>query len=382
MASVKQRSSGAWQAKIRRLGYPEQSKTFARKTDAEAWARAVEREMDVGSFITRTKAENTTFGEAVARYLAEVVPRLRSQRQPTSTLRKLKERFGDYSLVAIQPSMLAAYRDDRLQSVGPQTVTHELGLVNRVFKACQLDWGIPLPQGIPTAGIRKPKLPPGRDRRLEGDEEEILLRELGRASTPWKKAAFILAVETAARRSELLSLTWQEVDLTKRVARIRGVDGGATKNDQRYRDVPLSTRAVAVLAQLPRSTNGRVLPISADALDSGWDRVIARCRRIQVHGVLSKQLEARGVDAAQEIRALIYKKRTPLDITLKLLDEIERSERAFVDLHWHDLRHEAVSRLAERLQMHELMKVTGQKTAKMVVRYYHPRAEDLAAKLA
>ncbi len=68
-------------------------------------------------------------------------------------------------------------------------------------------------------------------------------------------------------------------------------------------------------------------------------------------------------------------------MTLKLLAEVERVEIRFLDLHWHDLRHEAVSRLAERLQMHELMKVTGQKTAKMVARYYHPRAEDLAAKL-
>jgi integrase len=296
-------------------------------------------------------------------------------------LLKLKERFGEYSLVAIQPSMLAAYRDERLRAVGPQTVTHELGLVNRVFKACQLDWGIPLPQGIPTAGIRKPKLPPGRDRRLEGDEEAILLRSLGQLGTPWMKAAFVLAVETAARRSELLSLAWQEVDLTRRVARIRGVDGRATKNDQRYRDVPLSTRAVATLAQLPRSTTGRVLPITADALDSAWDRLIARCRREHVHGVLTRKLEEQGIDAAREIRALVYKKRAPLDMTLKLLAEVERMEIRFLDLHWHDLRHEAVSRLAERLQMHELMKVTGQKTAKMVARYYHPRAEDLAAKL-
>lgn len=129
MASVKQRPSGTWQAKVRRLGFPDQSKTFARKTDAEAWARAVEREMDVGSFVSRNKAENTTFGEAVDRYLAEVVPKLRAQRQPTSMLLKLKERFGEYSLVAIQPSMLAAYRDERLRAVGPQTVTHELGLV-------------------------------------------------------------------------------------------------------------------------------------------------------------------------------------------------------------------------------------------------------------
>ena len=53
-----------------------------------------------------------------------------------------------------------------------------------------------------------------------------------------------------------------------------------------------------------------------------------------------------------------------------------------MNLHWHDLRHEATSRLAEKLQMHELMKVTGHSDSKMLARYYHPKAEDLAKKLA
>ncbi len=52
-----------------------------------------------------------------------------------------------------------------------------------------------------------------------------------------------------------------------------------------------------------------------------------------------------------------------------------------VDLHFHDLRHEATTRLAEKLEMHELMKVTGHKTTRMLARYYHPRAADLAKKL-
>jgi integrase len=52
-----------------------------------------------------------------------------------------------------------------------------------------------------------------------------------------------------------------------------------------------------------------------------------------------------------------------------------------VDLNFHDLRHEATSRLAEKLPMHELMKMTGHKDPKMLARYYHPRAEDTAKKL-
>jgi integrase len=273
LASIKQRSSGSWQAKVRRQGYPEQSRTFDRKTDAEAWARSVERDMDVGAFVSRREAENTSFGEAVDRYIRECIPKLRAQRQPTSMLAKLRERFGEYSLVAIQPAMLAAYRDERLQLVGPQTVKHELGLITRVFKACQMDWGIPIPQGIPTAGIRKPKLPPGRTRRLQGDEETLLLAGIDPSKSPWFKAAFTLAIETAARQSELLSMSWADVDLENGFVRLRGMHGRETKNGQVYREVPLSEQAVEVLQALPKSATGSVLPISASALDSAWDRL-------------------------------------------------------------------------------------------------------------
>ena len=84
---------------------------------------------------------------------------------------------------------------------------------------------------------------------------------------------------------------------------------------------------------------------------------------------------------AAQIRALIYKKKEPLPLTLKLLAELERDDKTLLDLHFHDLRHEATSRLVDKLQMHELMKVTEHKTSKMMSRYYHPRAEDLALKL-
>jgi integrase len=57
-------------------------------------------------------------------------------------------------------------------------------------------------------------------------------------------------------------------------------------------------------------------------------------------------------------------------------------ERAGIDdLHFHDLRHEGTSKMADKLQLHELMKVTGHKDARMLARYYHPRTEDLAKKL-
>lgn len=369
-----------WQAKIRRKGWPPASKTFDRKADAEAWARAVEREMDVGAFVQRDDAERTTFREAAERYKREVLPTKRAQVQPRYMLDRLCELFGRYSLASISPAMLAEYRDNRLKVVSPQTVVHELGLITRVLKACQLDWGIALPQGIPTTLVRKPKVSNARERRLEGQEESLLLESLVGKAYP--RAAVILALETAARQSELISMTWADVDLRRRVARLRGIGGRETKGGAEFRDVPLSTRALEVLSSLPRHIDGgRVFPITQNALRLSWDRALASARRAHLHRLLVKKLEAEGIDGDREVRALIFKKRQPLARTVQLLAELEKKDRALMDLHFHDLRHEATSRLAEKLQMHELMKVTGHKSSSMLSRYYHPRAEDLASKL-
>lgn len=381
MAVITQRDNGTWQARIRRQGWPSQSKSFARKADAEAWARAVEREMDVGNFIARDDAERTTFQDAVDMYVEKVLPRLRAKTQPRYMLARLCEHFGRYSLAAITAPMLAEYRDERLKVVSPQTVVHELGLITRVLKACQMDWGIALPQGIPTQAIRRPKVNNARERRLEGQEEALLLKALAGKTYPC--AAVVLALETAARQSELVSLRWSDVDLKRRVARLRGPGGGVTKSGDDYRDVPLSGRAVATLETLPRKLKDtRVLPVSQNALRLSWDRALASARRRYLHERLVALLEAEGIDGPKEVRAVVYKKRQPLPRTLELLAELERTDKILSDLHFHDLRHEATSRLAERLQMHELMKVTGHKTSGMLSRYYHPRAEDLAVKLA
>jgi integrase len=384
VGTIVQRKNGKWQAKIRREGWPSQSKTFDRKQDAEAWERAVEREMDVGSFIQRNDAERTTFADAAERYAREVLPKLRSAIEGGYLLAKLVERFGKYSLASITPAMLSAFRDERSKVVSPQTIRHELGMMSRVFKACAMDWGIALPNGIPTALVRKPKGDNARQRRLEGIEEQLLFDALATCEHPWPSAAVVLAIETAARQSELLSLTWDRVDLARKVARLKGKNGGITKSGDDYRDVPLSPKALACLQTLPRSLNGRVLPTTANALQIAFERAVKRARIGHVHKLLHVALVEEGysVDEIEaEMRALIYKKKKPSPITVQLLKKIEQDDSVMLDLRFHDLRHEATSRLAERLQMHELMKMTGHKTSSMLARYYHPRAEDLAMKL-
>lgn len=384
MAAITKRKNGQWQAKIRRRGWPAQSKTFRTKADAEGWARAVEREMDIGAFIHRDDAERTTFKDAADRYSREVLPKQRGKAQAEYVIKRVVERFGAYSLAAISPAMLSEYRDERASEVSGQTVLHEIGMVSRIFKAAALDWGIALPHGNPVALVRKPALDNGRERRLERNEEALVLEALQGREAVWPHAAAVLAIETAGRMSELLSLRWGEIDLKRRVARLRGKDGGVTKNGEDYRDVPLSKRAVALLEGLPRSVKGLALPISQNALQIAWGRSVRQARKRHVHQVLCERLAELGFDEeaqAREVRAIVYKKREPLALTFELLAKIDAEDKVMVDLHFHDLRHEATSRLAENFAMHELMKITGHKTSRMLARYYHPKAEDLAKKI-
>ncbi|SFE25420.1 integrase [Paracidovorax konjaci] len=405
MAALTQRANGHWQAKIRRKGWPDQSETFRSKSDAVAWARALEREMDVGSFINRDDAQRTTFSAAARRYSEEILPAKRGKAADASRLARLVEEFGSYSLASITPALLARYRDERLKAVSAQSVVHELGMVSRVLKAATMDWGIALPQGLPNALTRKPKVRNARDRRLEHDEEAALLTELKKCKTPWPHALTVLAIETAGRLSELCALSWKDIDLEKRTARLRGADGGVTKSGDAYRDIPLSKAAVALLESLPRqegtsravkaqsfsvghakptSANGlqdRVLQASANALQISFGRALLRARTQHIHTVLRAILATHGFDAeaqARELRAVIFKKRPAHSVTIEALADIQHCDRFLVDLRIHDFRHEATSRLASKLPMHDLMKVTGHRSSSMLNRYYHPRAQDLA----
>lgn len=325
MSTIRKRGAFQWQAQIRRRGYPPQSKTFDTRKDAEAWARMVEREMDTGTFVSRADAERTTIQKIAERYEKEVLPRMKAQRQEQQRISAVVGHFGKYHLNAITPAMIASWRDALSKRRAGQTVHHYMAVLGRLYTAAQRDFGIALPLGNPVDGVRRPKIDNARERRLEKGEEKKLLAALEESRSAWLKPAVLLALETAMRRGELLALQWEDIDLRQRVAHLSDTKNGTS------RDVPLSTAAVAILKKLPRQISGRVFPITPTVITEGFERA---CRRAGIE-----------------------------------------------DLRFHDLRHEATSRLAERLAMHELMKVTGHKDPRMLARYYHPRAADLAKKL-
>jgi integrase len=330
MATFEKRGPYQIRAKVRKLGHRTISKTFNNKRDAEAWARGVEADMDRGAFIPATTAQRTTVRAALERYQKEVFPRLAQGGQcEVSRARRLIAALGELSLTALEPSHVATYRDHQLQAgSAPQSVKHDIGLLGRVLKHCVIDWGIPLTRGIVTAQVRKPALPSGRDRRLIDDEEVHLLDAAKMSKSNDIGSIIIIALETAARRGEIAAMSWEHINLARRIWFIPNTKNGTA------RTVPLSSRAVETLQKLPRQIDGGVWTLRrADGITQAFDRV---CQRAKIEG-----------------------------------------------LNFHDLRHEATSRLFElgTLGIMEVASITGHKDLKMLKRYTHLRAEDLAQKL-
>jgi len=325
MATIRKRGEGQYHVQIRKRGYPTQTKTFTKEAEARRWATIIESEMERGVFVSRNEAETTFVSDVLMRYATEVLPSKRSEQSDKSRIKTLLEAFGPYRLASLTSSQVAQFRDRRLKVVGAQSVIHEINLLNRVLKTATMEWNIALPGGLPTAQVRKPIKPRGRDRRVSDAE---VTKILGATESAELRTIIIVALETGMRRGELAALTWEEIDLKKQTAHLP-----MTKTDV-PRTVPLSKTAVAALKKFGKKNEGRVFSLQAESMSQAFER------------------------ACESHRANI------------------------AGLRFHDMRHEATSRLFEKgLNVMEVAAITGHKTLDMLKRYTHLRAEDLAKKL-
>lgn len=323
MASIVTRGPNQYQVLIRRKGHPSQTKTFETKREAKAWANVIESEMVRGVFTDRTEAEQTTLGEALERYKREITAKKRSPRAEEKRIVVwLRHQLAMRSLASLRGSDFAQYREARLQTVGGNAIRLELAIVSHMFTIARTEWDIAVDN--PILNVRMPKIPPPRSRRLEDEEETQLLAKCEASKEGlWLSVAVELAIETGMREGELVSLEWRQVHLKKRTVRLE-----LTKNGD-SRSVPLSDRAVELFNSLPRAINGRVFNVfnSADHLARSFG--------------------------------------------------LARDEVGIENLHFHDLRHEAASRLAPHMPVQTLAKVMGWKTIQMAMRYYNPTEEEL-----
>ncbi len=325
MASIRKRGPHQWEVRIRRKGYSAQFATFELKADAEQWANDIESEMGKGVFVSRKEAEATTLSEALDRFEEEFVSSYAQPKQMRSRVRMVKNsHLALKTLAAIRGKDISDYTRMREQEGrSSQTILHEIHLISRVFEICCRDWGMESLSN-PTKKVSKPKQGQGRTRRLELNEQQKLLK----AAAPDLKALILFALETAMRRGELSAMHWNHVDFTKKHVHLP-----KTKNGE-ARSVPLSPNALKILQSLPRNIQGSVFNIQPDT------------------------------------------------ITKKFTAAVKRAE--LTNLRFHDLRHEATSRLFENtdLDFMEIKGITGHKSLQMLARYSHLRAHKLADRLA
>lgn len=307
------------------------------KADAQRWARHTEAELDRTLIPNDPRALNTiTIANLLERYRDTVTPAKRGRVPEAKRIEVLlREDWTRLSVARASALVFSRFRDKRLKEVSPGTVRREMGFLSSVFEIARKEWGYPALQN-PMAGVKKPKAPDGRDRRLRPGELDALIGACrDKASGSWLLHGVQLAIETGLRRGELLGIRWQDVKFDRAVLHIP-----FTKTDK-ARTIPLTDRAVEILKARKAALGTDAtyaFPVSANGFRLAWER----CKR---------RAERAGCIGVQELR-------------------------------FHDLRHEAVSRFFEKgLNTAEVASISGHRDLRMLFRYTHLKPEDLVAKL-
>lgn len=277
------------------------------------------------------------FHEVLTRYrdtVSTLKKGYQQERHRISTI--LKSNLASLDITAITPIEVSDYRDMRLATlntktntlINPATVRGELNLLSAIFGVAIQEWRIV--EANPVASVRKPKASRGRTRRLEPREERGIVKYCASRDNQEMGTIIALALETAMRQGEILALEWRNINIRRQVAHLPDTKNGTP------RDVPLSAVAVKILkehALQRRVDDVKVFRYGSAGLKSAWRTMM-----------------------------------------LSL---------GYQDLHFHDLRHEATSRLFElgTLDIMEIASITGHKSLAMLKRYTHLRVEKIVRKL-
>jgi integrase len=315
MPAIRKRNN-RYQVQIRRAGFPDISKSFLQYKDAKEWARLMEVQADRAELEPDRKVlETLTLGDLVKRYRDEITPNKRSSEVETIVLNAfLRHSICKRPLSIVSTVDFAKYRDERLKDITAKSLKRNLSAINNMFQVAKDEWGIPIKEN-PLDKLKLKTNDNKRERRLQEGEYEKLVKAAQTRKNPLIEKVIIFAIETAMRRGEILNLKWDQVDLQRRSATILESKNGHS------RTIPLSTKVLEVLRSLDLDSN-YVFPVSRDSLRMAWGRLL------QV-----------------------------AEIT---------------DLRFHDLRHEAVSRLFEKgLSIPEVSSVSGHRNVAMLSRYSH-----------
>jgi integrase len=320
------RHRAKWQARVRLKGAKPVSCTFHRKADAERWGVETEARLQRGQLPdSLAQLRQTTLRQMLERYRDTVTVRKRGHFNETIRVNALlRQPFADESLASLSPQHFIEYRTERIRSVKPATVNRELTTLKHLFTVARDEWGMSVEN--PFARIRPARADEPRTRRLEKGEWESLVTAADECRNAEVRPVMEFAVETGMRRGEILGVLWDHVRADKRTLLIPTTKTGLP------RTIPLSSRALVILEAQRAKGLALPCPLTVESFHMAWKRLIKRA--------------------------------------------------GLVDFHFHDLRHEAVSRFFEMgLSVPEVALISGHKDFRMLARYTHLRAEDVATKL-
>ena len=328
MATIRRRGD-KWQVQVRHQGQRAISRSFHLRRDAQVWARQIELQADRNELPPDPKAlQRITLADLVRRYRDTISVKKRGHDRELYILTPfLAHRLCSRRLSELRSDDFAAYRDERLREVLPATVKRQTAVLRHLFEIARDEWGLPIREN-PVGKLKFMDADQRRERRLRPGEFERLLEAASACRNPLIEPIVRLAVETGMRRGEILAIRNEDIDTKNRCLLI-----GKTKNGH-PRIIPLTQEAIALLHFCMTETKqGLLFPISANAFRLSWERL---------------------------------KKRTGIE-----------------DLHFHDLRHEAISRFFEMgLTVPEAAMISGHKDARMLLRYTHAVREAVLEKLA
>ncbi len=311
--------------------------TMARPFDRAAWLSEVDIEPDKTPVDDGTPRVSWTLSKALIHYRETVTPTKKGDVQERKRIAQwLARDVANIRLDALTTDDLQLHVDTRIgEGRAAATIRNETMLLSALYRHAIAKWKLSLTN--PVAGCELPSLPDGRRRRLEDaheegaqDDEARILAACHEVGGEVLVSLVALAIETGLRQSEILSLTIDSV--TKVRGRTAMVVPDSKNGDDRF--VVASAKATGILrARVEAVADGaRLFAIPVDTLRHQWSKV--------------------------------------------------RVKAGLPGLRFHDLRHEGISRMADRgLTIGELQAQSGHRTAQVLLRYVNARTGDIARKL-
>lgn len=334
MATIESRKDASgktsYRVKIRLKGFPLETATFERKTDAENWVKSIETAMREGRYFKTYKAKRHTLGEAIDKYMKDVLStKTKSVYAQTIQLNWWKSEIGNRTLADVTPALITECRGKLSAGMTPRRKVRSPATVNRYLAALSIclstatdewDWL----EVSPLQKVKKLKESRGRVRFLSDVERSRLLTACKESNNHMLYVAVLLSLSTGGRQAEIMTLHWADVDLMARRAILN-----KTKNDER-RALPIRGLALSVLRDYAEIWKKDTLLLFPSKL----------------------------------------KPDQPIDLRASWKTALTHAE--ITDFNWHDLRHSFASELAmSGATLAEIAEVMGHKTLQMVKRYAH-----------